>query len=200
MAPGANIVLLTSPVAETEGVQGLPQFLALEKYALQHKLGNIISQSWGATENTLFDAAGQQVINDFEDFYQQTMNENVTVLAAAGDGGSANPDVNNNIYPFPTVNFPASSPFVTSVGGTSEGSPQWAGIIADANQLAGHPLGFLNPKLYAIGEEPELFNDIEFGSNASNGVPGFTATRGWDLVTGWGTPDLGTLVWKMAQQ
>ena len=29
-----------------------------------------------------------------------------------------------------------------SIGGTSEGSPQWAGIIADANQLAGHALGF----------------------------------------------------------
>jgi subtilase family serine protease len=288
MAPGANIVLLTSPVAETEGVQGLPQFLALEEYALQHKLGKIISQSWAATENTLFDAAGQQVIDDFEDFYQHAVKENVTVLAAAGDGGTANVDVNNNIYPFPTVNFPASSPFVTavggtslyadasgrylfeigwndlnggaggggvsqqftepfyqyslpwsvqqtlnnhrgipdvaynadpntpilvylsflgpqyagyySIGGTSEGSPQWAGIIADANQLAGHPLGFLNPKLYAIGAESDLFHDITFGSNASNGVPGYTATPGWDLMSGWGTPDLGSLVWKMAQQ
>jgi subtilase family serine protease len=288
MAPGANIVLLLSPVSETEGVQGLPQFLALEKYALTKKLGKIISQSWGATENTLFDTAGQQVINDFEDFYQQTVKEGVTVLASAGDGGSANVDVNNNIYPFPTVIFPASSPFVTSVGGTSlyadtsgryqfeivwndfsggaggggvsqqfsepsyqyslprsaqqtlndyrgipdvaynadpnttilvylsflgpqnagyygiggtsEGSPQWAGIIADANQLAGHPLGFLNPKLYAIGEESELFHDITFGSNASNGLPGFIATSGWDLTTGWGTPDLGKLVWEMAKQ
>jgi subtilase family serine protease len=289
MAPGANIVLLTSPVSETEGVQGLPEFLALEKYALKHKLGKIISQSWGATENTLFDVAGQQVIDEFEDFYQQAVKENVTVLASAGDGGSSNVDVNNNIYPFPTVIFPASSPFVTAVGGTSlyadtssgrhlyeivwndfnggaggggvsqqfsepsyqyslpdsiqqtlnnfrgipdvaynadpntpiliylsflgpsnagfyfiggtsEGSPQWAGIIADANQLAGHPLGFLNPKLYAIGEESELFRDIKFGSNASNGVPGFIATRGWDLATGWGTPDLDRLVWEMSQK
>ena len=288
MAPGANIVLLTSPVSETEGVQGLPEFLALEKYALKHKLGKIISQSWGATENTLFDVAGQQVIDEFEDFYQQAVKENVTVLASAGDGGSSNVDVNNNIYPFPTVIFPASSPFVTAVGGTSlyadtsgrhqyeivwndfnggaggggvsqqfsepsyqyslpdsvqqtlnnfrgipdvaynadpntpiliylsflgpsnagfyfiggtsEGSPQWAGIIADANQLAGHPLGFLNPKLYAIGEESELFHDIKFGSNASNGVPGFIATRGWDLATGWGTPDLDRLVWEMSQK
>jgi len=54
MAPGAAIVVLTSPVAETEGVQGLPEFLALEKYALDHHLGKIISQSWAATENTLF--------------------------------------------------------------------------------------------------------------------------------------------------
>ncbi len=291
MAPGANIVLLTSPVSETEGVQGMPEFLALEKYALQHNLGKIISQSWGATENTLFDAAGQQVFDDFEDFYQEAAKKNVTVLASAGDGGSSNVDVNFNDYPFPTVNFPASSPFVTSVGGTSlyadasgryqyeivwddhylgatgggvsqqfsepsyqyslpasvqttlnnyrgipdvaynadpntailvylsflgpsnagyyfiggtsEGSPQWAGIIADANQLAGHPLGFLNPKLYAIGGESRLFHDITFGSNAFNGfsgVPGFSATPGWDLTTGWGTPDLGRLVWEISQE
>jgi subtilase family serine protease len=291
MAPGANIVLLTSPVSETEGVQGLPEFLTLEKYALEHKLGKIISQSWGATENTLFDPAGQKVIDDFEDFYEQAVKEHVTVLASSGDSGSSNVDVNKKIYPFPTVIFPASSPFVTAVGGTSlyadtagkyqfeivwddhfigatgggvsqqfsepsyqdslpasvqttlnnhrgipdlaynadpntailvylsflgppnagfyfiggtsEGAPQWAGIIADANQLAGHPLGFLNRKLYAIGEESDLFHDITFGSNAFNGfsgVPGYSATPGWDLTTGWGTPDLGALVREMAKE
>ena len=36
----------------------MPEFLLLEKYALNHKRGKIISQSWGATENTLFDPAG----------------------------------------------------------------------------------------------------------------------------------------------
>jgi subtilase family serine protease len=75
-------------------------------------------------------------------------------------------------------------------------------VIADANQLAGHPLGFLNPTLYAIGEQEDLFHDIRFGNNANilYGVPGYTVNRGWDFVSGWGTPNLGTLVWKMAQQ
>ncbi len=86
------------------------------------------------------------------------------------------------------------------IGGTSEGSPQWAGIIADANQLAGYPLGFLNRKLYAIGEESDRFHDITFGSNAFNGVPGYSATPGWDLTTGWGTPDLDELVREMAKE
>ena len=119
LAPGASIVLLTSPVDETEGVQGLPEFLQLEQYALDHHLGKIISQSWGATENTLFDPAGQQVMADFERFYLRAALENVTVLASSGDSGSANFDVNDNYYPFPTVGFPASSPLVTAVGGTS---------------------------------------------------------------------------------
>jgi subtilase family serine protease len=288
MAPGANIVLLTSPVAETEGVQGLPEFLFLEKYALGHTPGKIISQSWAATENTLFTPAGQKVIADFETFYHGATQQNVTVLAAAGDSGSSNVELNGTTYyPFPTVNFPASSPFVTavggtslfatesgnhqfeitwigggggvsqefsepdyqyllpplvqqtlnnhrglpdvaynadpgtsiliylsffgpsaagyySIGGTSEGSPQWAGIIADANQLAGHPLGFLNPKLYAIGasgEQSQFFHDITYGSNADDGptVPGYLATPGWDLTTGWGTPNLGKLVSELVR-
>jgi subtilase family serine protease len=119
MAPGANIVLLTSPVSETEGVQGMPEFLLLEQYALDHHLGKIISQSWGATENTLFTPAGQQVFEDFERFYQDAAQQNVTVLASAGDGGSANAEINGTTYPSPTVIFRASSPLVTAVGGTS---------------------------------------------------------------------------------
>ena len=101
IAPGADIVLLTIPVSETEGMQGMPEFLLLEQYALDHHLGKIISQSWGATENTLFTAAGQQVFEDFERFYQDAAQQNVTVLASAGDVGSDNPDINGTIYPFP---------------------------------------------------------------------------------------------------
>src|SRR5208282_6742149 len=42
MAPNANIVLLTSPVSQNEGVQGMPEFLFLEQYALNGHLGKII--------------------------------------------------------------------------------------------------------------------------------------------------------------
>src|SRR5580658_1603743 len=128
MAPGAAIVLLTSPVDETEGVQGLPEFLELEKFALEHHLGKIISHSWAATENTLFEnVAGPQgsaVIAAYNEFYQLAAAQGVTVLAGAGDGGSQNAATYSealggptSYYTFPTVNFPASSPWVTSVGG-----------------------------------------------------------------------------------
>jgi hypothetical protein len=124
MAPGAAIVLITSPVDETEGVQGLPEFLALEQYALDHHLGKIISQSWSATENTLFpDVAGPQgpqVISDFEAFYSSAVQEQVTVLCAEGDTGSADVETDGvTYYSFPVVDYPCTSPFVTSVGGTS---------------------------------------------------------------------------------
>jgi subtilase family serine protease len=66
IAPAANIVLMTSPVAETEGVLGLPEFLFLEKYAISHHLGKIVSQSWGATENTLFNPGGGQIFKQWK--------------------------------------------------------------------------------------------------------------------------------------
>src|ERR1051326_1430553 len=53
IAPEANIVLLASPVSETEGVQGFPEFAKLSTYAMDHKLGNVVSMSFGATEPTL---------------------------------------------------------------------------------------------------------------------------------------------------
>ena len=121
LAPGANIVLLTSPVSETEGVQGLPQFLQLEQYAVQHKLGKIISQSWGATEQTLTDTAGKNVVAQYESFYQQaTTKSHVSFFASSGDSGASNVGLDGTTYyKFPTVIFPGSSPYVTSVGGTS---------------------------------------------------------------------------------
>jgi len=290
MAPGAKIVLLVSPVSETEGVQGMPEFLALEKYALDNHLGKIISQSWGATENTLFDPAGKQVFKDFEKFYARARREHVTVFASSGDFGSANVGLDGStFYTFPTVIYPASSPLVTAVGGTSlyadtngnyqsetvwnvpgryatgggisqyfeepdyqqstlpksdqallnehrgipdvalnanprtsilvyisipglpagyyriggtsEGSPQWAGIIADVNQMAGRPMGFLNAKLYHLGKSGLLyqgFRDVTVGDNSLFGVPGYNATPGWDLATGWGTPNLANFMHEMA--
>jgi subtilase family serine protease len=82
-------------------------------------------------------------------------------------------------------------------GGTSSGAPQWAGIIADANQAAGHALGFVNPKLYAIGARPAqyaaAFHDITFGTNALTG-PGYNAKVGYDIPSGLGTPDVANLI------
>ena len=49
------------------------------------------------------------------------------------------------------LGFLGSNSGIYIFGGTSEGSPAWAGIVADLDQLAGHPLGFLNPAIYALG-------------------------------------------------
>jgi subtilase family serine protease len=84
------------------------------------------------------------------------------------------------------------------VGGTSVGTPQWAGIIALANQLAGKSLGFLNPAIYQLAQSAAYsndFHDITIGNNQMPGTsPGFNAGVGWDDATGWGTPNVSNLL------
>jgi subtilase family serine protease len=81
-------------------------------------------------------------------------------------------------------------------GGTSAGAPQWSGIIADLNQARGRPMGYINERLYllgALGALRGLFHDVILGDNAFGGVDGYAAKPGYDLSTGWGTPNFGIL-------
>jgi subtilase family serine protease len=82
-------------------------------------------------------------------------------------------------------------------GGTSEGAPQWAAIVALADQAAGHALGFLNPALYGL-LGTQAFHDVTVGNNAFFG-PGFPAGKGYDLPTGLGTPDVARLIAALSQ-
>ncbi len=84
-------------------------------------------------------------------------------------------------------------------GGTSFAAPMWAGYLALVNQQAianGNPaLGFINPALYTIGLGPDYttdFHDITAGSN------GYPAGTGYDLVTGWGSPNGSALITALA--
>ncbi|MGO8796215.1 MAG: protease pro-enzyme activation domain-containing protein [Candidatus Sulfotelmatobacter sp.] len=81
-------------------------------------------------------------------------------------------------------------------GGTSYAAPEWAGIIAMANQQAvangQSTLGFLNPALYGIGEGAHYDNAFHDETSGSNGA--FSAVVGYDLVTGWGSPSAAELI------
>ena len=273
LAPGANIVVLTSPVDETEGTIGLPQFLQLEQYAVKNNLGQVFSQSYVASEATLADKAGRQLVATYDAFYKQaTTQQGWTIVNGSGDHGAT--DYSNvaatTFSTTPIVNFPADDPWVTAVGGTtllgssssaletawngsgggfskffaepdyqkqlpqsvqsrlkgqrglpdvaanadpatamaiyfegewqqiggtSAATPTWAAIIAIADQMAGHPLGFINPALYKIatsGRAAQDFRDITSGNNSfvqgSVNVQGYEAGPGWDAVTGIGAP------------
>jgi hypothetical protein len=93
-------------------------------------------------------------------------------------------------------------------GGTSASSPLWAGFMALVNQQAAAagepPLGFLNPYIYAIGEGPNYdsdFHDITIGNNDCCGNSIFyNASTGYDLVTGWGSPNGQNLINDLAPQ
>ncbi len=82
-------------------------------------------------------------------------------------------------------------------GGTSAAAPQWAGLVAIADQVAGHALGNINPALYEISESSkyhEAFHDITEGNNSYAPVTGYDAGPGWDAASGWGSPIASKLV------
>jgi subtilase family serine protease len=290
MAPGANILLVETPVSETEGTVGFPQIVEAEDYVIDHNLGDVISQSFGATEETF--PSTQSLLNLRGAFYN-ALAHNVTVLGASGDGGATDEEADGvDFYPYPVNSWPSSDPLVTSVGGTqlhltaagvrtqpdnvwndtalfgspaaggggvssvfsrpffqvgvanvvgsqrgtpdvsmsaavdgaalvylgfagvdgpgfyliggtSEASPLFSGVVAIADQAAGHDLGWLNPALYLLGElrAPGLV-DITAGTNTvtfpQDGetitVQGHNAVPGYDLASGLGTVDGAKLV------
>jgi subtilase family serine protease len=105
----------------------------------------------------------------------------------------------------PALGIPPGSFFV--FGGTSAGSPQWAAVISDVNQLnGGRGAGAINKRLYQLGGAGVLspiFHDVTTGDNTfcgpttPDGAPGcilgFSAAPGYDLGTGWGTPSFSRL-------
>jgi len=95
-----------------------------------------------------------------------------------------------------------------STCGTSEATPLFAGILALADQVAGHPLGVINPSLYRLSASraPGIV-DVVSGNNTvsfSQGgrlrtVPGFRARRGYDLASGVGTVNAFWFVRELAR-
>jgi subtilase family serine protease len=306
IAPGANIVLVETPVSETEGLQGFPEIMAAENYVVDHGLGDVISQSFGATEQTFTNPS--QIVG-LRGAFKNAHDHKVTVLASSGDQGAAAVASADGTccLPYPAVIWPASDPLVTAlggtqlhladtsglrlsadnvwndsdmalggndpftccaggggvssvfdrpdfqnrvgsvvgnargipdismsaavdggvvfyytvlpgvtttkphwgiVGGTSEASPLFAGVVAIADQIKGDRIGYLNPKLYRMGDDsvPGIV-DVTQGNNtyvfADAGgnpqtVPGYTAASGYDLASGWGTIDAASFTRALA--
>jgi subtilase family serine protease len=94
------------------------------------------------------------------------------------------------------------------VCGTSESTPMFAGIVALAAQMAGHPLGLVNPALYKLAaEHARGIVNVTSGNNTvtfrqggrSRTVRGFSARAGYDLAAGLGTVDAAYLVPELAR-
>jgi len=292
IAPGAKIVLAETPVAETEGVTGFPEMMAAEDSLIKQGVGDVITQSFGATENTFpgFSQGNFSSLLNLRFAFKDALAHHVTVLAAAGDDGVTNAELDGTtLYPMPVNSWPSSDPLVTSVGGsmldlnnagtrlqpdvvwndgfgaggggtsaifsaplyqlgvrnvvgnhrgtpdismsaavngaawvywsfpgagapgwelvggTSEASPIFSGIVALADQVAGHRLGLINPGLYFLGAVSQHGDhqtglvDITSGNNSFGGVTGFTAVPGYDLASGWGTIDAAKFVPALAR-
>jgi len=84
------------------------------------------------------------------------------------------------------------------VAGTSCSCPTFSGIVGLLNDIrfsnGKSPLGFLNPFIYQNAlSNPTILQDILSGDNPGCGTKGFTAIKGWDPVTGYGTPNYAAL-------
>jgi kumamolisin len=105
----------------------------------------------------------------------------VPVNVNTGKAGRGVPDVAGDANPQTGYSIRVDGADET-VGGTSAVAPLWAGLIALLNQSLGAPLGFAQPRLYALLGST-AFHDITSGDNGA-----YSAAPGWDACTGLGSP------------
>jgi len=116
MAPAASILVVATPVSETEGLQGFPEIARAERFVIERHLADVVSQSFGATEETFGQPAP---VLGLRSVFESARRERVTLLAAAGDTGATGPYLDGTCcYPSRVIGWPSSDPLVTSVGGT----------------------------------------------------------------------------------
>ncbi len=128
IAPGANILLVETPADETLAGGGFAQFMAAENYVVRHGLGDVISQSFGLPEQNF---GGQSAIRRLRYAFRNAYRRHVTVLAAANDFGVTGPTrAGGGFRTRPVVDWPASDPLVTGVGGT------WVQLTAAGRRTA----------------------------------------------------------------
>jgi len=176
MAPDANILLVETPVDETLGVEGFPQMIEAENYVINHRLGDVITQSFAASEQT-FPNRGS--IYSLRSAYFNALIHRVTVLAAAGDSGptdqSALEGPLDNWFTFPNVAWPSSDPLVTSVGGTqltldANGNRTAPDQVWNDTALFGSPAAGAGG-VSSVFDRPFYQNGVRRTVDGSRGVP-----------------------------
>ncbi|WP_055586417.1 S53 family peptidase [Streptacidiphilus griseoplanus] len=121
IAPGAKIVLVETAVAETEGLTGLPEMMSAEYDLIKRGVGDVISQSFGATENTFpgFAKGDHSALLKLRYAFKAAAAKNVTVLGASGDAGATDYKLDGTtLFKHRVNSWPSTDPLVTSVGGT----------------------------------------------------------------------------------
>ncbi|MDT4989409.1 MAG: hypothetical protein QOI74_3503, partial [Micromonosporaceae bacterium] len=133
-APGANILLVATPTAETLGVQGFPNIMNAEQYVVDHHLADVVTQSFGAAEGSF---GSTQSLQNLRHAFISGEREGVTFLASSGDSGSTGSTKQpagsgGTTLPTAQVGWPASDPLVTAVGGTNLCTDVFTGTAVDS--------------------------------------------------------------------
>ena len=213
MAPAARIVLLETPVAETEGTTGFPQIVQAETFAIRHHLGDVISQSLDATEQTFPSRAALMRLRGAYKLAAQRAHR-VTVLAASGDSGAANSRANGDLFLTRAVGWPASDPLVTAVGGTqlrlSSTGHRLSPDVAWNDSGGGHSEMFARPayqdSVRSLARGRRGIPDISMDASCASAVDVFLSFPGggphWQQICGTSlaTPLFAGVVALAAQQ
>ena len=112
IAPGANIVLVLSKSDADNDI------LSAQKYAIDHRLGDVISQSFGELETCVDPTIAKQT----HDVFIEATLKNITLFASSGDQGAALPTCDGSSLT-KGVSSPAVDPLVVGVGGTILNAP-----------------------------------------------------------------------------
>jgi subtilase family serine protease len=188
MAPRAHIVLLGVPPAETEGVQGFPNlFKAISDAIDAYPRGTVFSQSFGITEQTFGGAAATQTAR-FDAVYKKAIDKGDTVLASSGDDGTTGPSKRHRDsvnYTTPTAGWPATSPYVTAVGGTQL---QYGWTWTPTSDTAFTADGNYNPAYFAYtngGNTEPVWNESWLPAASGGGPSAIYPRPSWqDSVAG----------------
>jgi subtilase family serine protease len=112
IAPGANIVLIETGVAETEGVVGVPEMMSAVNHLVDSGVGDVVSMSWATSEGQFpgFAQGDYASLTTLRYAFANARRHGVTLVASSGDGGGHANRLD--------AAWPAGDPLVTSVGGT----------------------------------------------------------------------------------
>ena len=181
IAPGATLDLVLAKSNMDADI------LSATKYAVDHNLGDVISQSFGEGEICM-DPAIQSAQHQV---FQEAADKGITLFASAGDQGAAQPTCDGKTF-FVSASTPASDPNVTSVGGTN--------LFADAHTGAygsevvwqdgpGNGTGVGGGGFSVLYRRPGYQAPFQ-ADNKSRGVPDVSYNAGvWGGVIGaWGVP------------
>jgi subtilase family serine protease len=116
LAPGAKILIIATPVSETEGITGFPEMMTAMDYTVANHLANVISMSLGTPED---DFSSTTQLHGLDSHFKNATDNGVTVLASSGDDGADGLQVDGTTHwGRRVVSFPADETYVTAVGGT----------------------------------------------------------------------------------
>ncbi len=206
LAPDATIDLVLANVDFiTQPQDFLAGTLAVTQYAIDHNLGDVISQSFGVGETCV----GSSYLQQEQAVFSKARAKGITVLASSGDAGAAATVCAGGLIDIGKgVNLPAADPLVTSVGGTTLNATVGTGrYVAETtwneNGVNGGATGGGISTIFPVpgyqaglkGLTGRAVPDVAFDADNLTGVPVVFSASGSTNIVAVGGTSVGSPAW-----